>query len=72
MPRILATRCPTCGGDRAVYHRVQRSLQDMDWLLDDWLLVCPACQPGLPEVAAAVQAEEAESGMIYCRRESKA
>ena len=68
--RILATRCPTCDGDRAVYQRVQRSSQDHDWLLEDWLLVCPKCQDGLPEVVTGAPAEEADSGMIYCRREA--
>lgn len=34
-----------------------------------WLLVCPKCQDGPPETVAGVPAEEADSGMIYCRRE---
>ena len=70
--RIPTTPCPTCGGSRAVYQQRQRSTALADWTLPEWLLVCPSCQDGLPEVATGAPAEEADSGLIYCRREQAA
>ena len=71
MTRILSTRCPTCGGDRAVYQQRQRSTALADWTLPEWLLVCPSCQQETETVTGAYS-EEADSGMIYCRRDQAA
>jgi len=66
--KILVTPCPGCGGSRAVYKEVQRSDAMGEWLLPDWLLVCPACQDD-ERIRVGAFAEEADSGLIYAPAE---